>query len=39
MDTLLDGCPDRLELAQFLVHLIDGLKDDHDIKVLRHTMP
>ena len=39
MDTLLDGCPDRLELAQFLVHLIDGLKDDHAIKVLRHTMP
>ena len=38
MDTLLDGCPDRLELAQFLVHLIDGLKDDHDIKVLCHIM-
>merc|ERR1712127_1076349 len=38
MDTLLDGCPDRLELAQFLVHLVDGLKDDHDIKVLCHIM-
>eukprot|EP00964_Phaeocystis_antarctica_P075052 scaffold46271_cov48-Phaeocystis_antarctica.AAC.1 len=73
MDTLLDGCPDRLEptpspspnpipspypnpspspyttnpnptpnrleLPQFLLHLVDGLKDDHDIKVLRHIMP
>jgi len=38
MDTLLDGCPDRLELPQFLVHLTDGLKDDHDIKVLCHIM-
>jgi len=38
MDTLLDGCPDRLELPQFLLRLIDGLKDDHDIKVLCHIM-
>tara|TARA_B110001452_G_scaffold18888_1_gene15310 strand:+ start:241 stop:3870 length:3630 start_codon:yes stop_codon:yes gene_type:complete len=38
MDTLLDGCPDRLELPQFLVHLTDGLKDDHDIKLLCHIM-
>ena len=38
MDTLLDGCPDRLELPQFLVHLTDGLKDDHDINLLCHIM-
>jgi len=38
MDTLLDGCPDRLELAQFIVHLVDGLKDDHDIRLLCHIM-
>ena len=30
--------PNRLELPQFLLHLVDGLKDDHDIKVLRHIM-
>jgi len=38
MDTLLDHAPDRLELAQFISHLVGGLKDDHDIKVLCHLM-
>lgn len=33
MDTLLAHCADRLDVTEFVVHLVDGLKDDHDIKV------
>ncbi|KAL1495813.1 hypothetical protein AB1Y20_016673 [Prymnesium parvum] len=38
MDTLLAHCADRLDITEFVVHLVDGLKDDHDIKVLCHMM-
>ena len=38
MDTLLAYCADRLDITEFLAHLVDGLKDDHDIKVLCHMM-
>uniref|UniRef100_A0A7S4HEB9 TATA-binding protein interacting (TIP20) domain-containing protein n=2 Tax=Prymnesium polylepis TaxID=72548 RepID=A0A7S4HEB9_9EUKA len=38
MDTLLAYCADRLDISEFLAHLVDGLKDDHDIKVLCHMM-
>jgi len=38
METLLARCADRLELAAFLTHLHDGLRDDGDIKLLCHRM-
>jgi len=38
MDTLLGTCVDLLDVTEFVVHLVDGLKDDHDIKVLCHMM-
>jgi len=38
METLLAKCADRLEFSAFLTHLVDGLKDDGDIKLLCHRM-
>jgi len=38
METLLAKCADRLEFASFLTHLLDGLRDDGDIKLLCHRM-
>mmetsp|Transcript_29072 Transcript_29072/g.74799 ORF Transcript_29072/g.74799 Transcript_29072/m.74799 type:complete len:1233 (+) Transcript_29072:80-3778(+) len=38
METLLSKCSDRLEFSSFLQHLVDGLKDDGDIKLLCHRM-
>jgi len=38
MDTLLDNCGERLELSSFISHLVSGLSDDHDIKLLCHLM-
>jgi len=38
MDTLLAHCADKIDITEFVAHLVDGLKDDHDIKVLCHMM-
>jgi len=38
METLLGKCTDRLDFSSFITHLIDGLKDDGDIKLLCHRM-
>ena len=38
METLLARAADRLEFSAFLTHLLDGLKDDGDIKLLCHRM-
>ena len=38
METLLAKCADRLEFSAFLTHLVTGLKDDGDIKLLCHRM-
>jgi len=38
MYTLLETSIDRLDLAQFVAHLVDGLKDNYDIKMLCHLM-
>jgi len=38
MDTLLDTCADSLQLPLFISHLADGLKDEHDIKMLCHSV-
>lgn len=38
MDTLLAHCPDRLDWTDFVQHILSGLADDHDIKVLCHMM-
>jgi len=38
MDTLLETCLDRLELSDFIRHMVSGLADDHDIKMLCHLM-
>jgi len=38
MDTLLSHCADKLDVTEFVLHLVHGLKDDHDIKILSHRM-
>jgi len=38
METLLIKCADRLDFSAFITHLVDGLKDDGDIKLLCHRM-
>lgn len=38
METLLTKCADRLDFSSFITHLVDGLKDDGDIKLLCHRM-
>jgi len=38
METLLSKCTDRLDFSSFITHLVDGLKDDGDIKLLCHRM-
>ena len=38
METLLARCAERLEFDAFLHHLVNGLKDDGDIKLLCHRM-
>jgi len=38
METLLAKCADRLDFSSFITHLVDGLKDDGDIKLLCHRM-
>jgi len=38
METLLARAADRLEFGSFLTHLLDGLRDDGDIKLLCHRM-
>ena len=35
MDTLLVHLADTLDISDFVLHLADGLRDDHDIKVVR----
>jgi len=36
--TLLDSCLDRLNIPAFSANLVDGLKDQNDIKTLSHLM-
>ena len=38
MYTLLDTCIDRLDIFEYLNHVIDGLKDHYDIKMLTYLM-
>jgi cullin-associated NEDD8-dissociated protein 1 len=38
METILARCADRLEFSSFLMHLLGGLRDDGDIKLLCHRM-
>ena len=38
METLLARCADRLELVDFITHLMQGLKDEDDIQLLAHRM-
>lgn len=38
MYTLLEKCPDRLDLFDFIVNMENGLKDQHDIKLLTYLM-
>lgn len=38
MYTLLEVCLDRLNIHTFISHLVDGLKDHYDIKMLCHLM-
>jgi len=38
MDTLLESLSEKIELSAFLQHLLSGLSDDHDIKLLCHSM-
>jgi len=38
MYTLLEVCLDRLNIHIFISHLVDGLKDHYDIKMLSHLM-
>ena len=35
MDTLLVHLADTLDISDFVLHLADGLRDDHDIKEVR----
>jgi len=36
--TLLDTCLDRVNIPAFIANLVDGLKDQYDIKTLTHLM-
>jgi len=36
--TLLDTCLDRVNVPAFIANLVDGLKDQYDIKTLAHLM-
>jgi len=36
--TLLDTCVDRIKVADFIGVLVDGLQDDHDIRMLTHLI-
>jgi len=38
MYTLLETCFDSLDIPNFLSHLVDGLKDVYDIKMISHLM-
>eukprot|EP01114_Cavostelium_apophysatum_P003685 TRINITY_DN1379_c0_g1_i2.p1 TRINITY_DN1379_c0_g1~~TRINITY_DN1379_c0_g1_i2.p1 ORF type:complete len:1235 (-),score=414.71 TRINITY_DN1379_c0_g1_i2:42-3746(-) len=38
MYTLLDSCLDRVNVPAFVTNLVDGLKDQNDIKTLSHLM-
>eukprot|EP01100_Stratorugosa_tubuloviscum_P012112 TRINITY_DN55_c0_g3_i1.p1 TRINITY_DN55_c0_g3~~TRINITY_DN55_c0_g3_i1.p1 ORF type:complete len:1261 (-),score=620.89 TRINITY_DN55_c0_g3_i1:148-3930(-) len=38
MSTLLDVCSTALDLSLFVNHLIEGLKDVHDIRIVAHLM-
>ena len=38
MHTLLDGCFDQLELSTYFPCLLEGLRDDHDIKLICHLL-
>jgi cullin-associated NEDD8-dissociated protein 1 len=38
MYTLIETTLDRLDIAAFITHLVDGLKDVYDIKILSHLM-
>lgn len=38
MDLLLDACPRQLDTPEFAQHLLDGLSDDADIRLLCHPM-
>jgi len=38
MYTLLETCLAKLEVSAFVTHLVDGLKDHYDIKMLCHLM-
>jgi cullin-associated NEDD8-dissociated protein 1 len=38
MYTLLDTCLDRVNVPAFIANLVDGLKDQYDIKTLSHLM-
>lgn len=38
METILTKCVDRIDFGAFLAHLLGGLKDDGDIKLLAHRM-
>lgn len=38
MDLLLDACPKQLDTSEFTQHLLDGLADDADIRLLSHPM-
>lgn len=38
MNTLLEALPEHLDLSAFIERLLDGLRDDHDIRVLCHSM-
>lgn len=38
MYTLLDTCLDRVNIPAFVTNLVDGLKDNDDIKMLSHLM-
>jgi len=38
MYTLLDSCLDKLDIPSFVAGLVEGLKDQYDIKMLAHLM-
>ncbi|VDN94136.1 unnamed protein product [Brugia pahangi] len=38
MYTLLETCLERLDIFEFITHMEDGLKDQHDIKLLTYLM-
>lgn len=38
MYTLLETCLERLDIFEFMTHMEDGLKDQHDIKLLTYLM-